>query len=74
MKLVDQKTRCELEFGQQVKTFRGTSARLVGMSIPTRDNKAGRVILQINGHENAYLPGIIGAKWVIRCPYPAAED
>jgi hypothetical protein len=74
MILVDEKTRLPLKLGQQVKTFRGTVGRLVGMSIPTREWSTGRVVLQVNGHENAYLPGIIGAKWITTGPMPSAED
>ena len=62
--LVYKKTGLPVKGGDEVKTFRGESAKVEGWHEPHKPDSSGRVMLRIGAYEPfPYLPGVIDAEW-----------
>jgi len=65
MKLVNKTTGVEINVGDTVKTFRGESVTVTGMTVPHTEASTGRVYVKhSSGVTSSFFPGVIDAKFV----------
>ena len=67
MKLVYEKTGCEVKCGDVAETFRGDVVYVEGWDEPAHPGSTGRVYVKEFGDRGfncSYYPSVIGAVWV----------
>lgn len=68
MRLIYSDTKQPARLGDQVQTFRGERAILLGIQEPHKPSSTGRVYIEFNGSGCAreFFPSVIGAEWIER--------
>ena len=67
MKLIYEKTGCEVKCGDVAHTFRGEAVYVEGWEEPRHAGSTGRVYvkeMRDHGCSASYYPSVIGAVWV----------
>ena len=68
MKLVYTDTGAPVKLGDQVQTFRGERAIVLGIAEPHKPASTGRVFIQFEDSKASreFFPSVIGADWIER--------
>lgn len=68
MRLIYTDTGAPVQLGDQVQTFRGERAILLGIGEPHKPSSTGRVYIQLadSGASREFFPSVIGAEWIER--------